>query len=195
MLKRLYDWTISLAERPSAEAWLFVISFMESSVFMVPTEVLFMAMAIARRDRAWRYGAIAGLGSVLGGIAGWGIGYFAFDAVARPILEFYGKLGEFETLKAGMSFELVVMFLLTSGIAHIPPLKIVTILAGALHINFWVFAAAAIVARWGKFLLLAWLFARYGASIRTFVEQRLNMLAGGTAVIAVAAFGAYLAFR
>ena len=67
MLKSLYDWTMRLAERPSAEIWLFVIAFIESSIFLVPAEVLFLPMAIANPKKVWRYGLIASLGSILGG--------------------------------------------------------------------------------------------------------------------------------
>ena len=88
MLKSLYDWTMRLAERPSAEIWLFVIAFIESSIFLVPAEVLFLPMAIANPQKVWRYGVIASLGSILGGVAGWLLGYFAFAAIAAPVLEF-----------------------------------------------------------------------------------------------------------
>lgn len=195
MLKRLYDWTIRLAERPSAEIWLFVISFIESSIFLVPAEVLFLPMAIAKPERVWRYGLIAALGSILGGVAGWLIGYYAFEAIARPVLEFYGKMDEFNAMKGAVSLELILLFLVTSGAAHLPPLKVVTILAGVLHVNFLVFFLAAVVARGGKFMLLSWLFARYGVSIRDFIEKRLNLIASSVAAVLILAYVAYLGLK
>ena len=96
MLRRLYDWTLSLAARKSAEWWLAIIAFVESSVFLVPADVLFLPMALARPDRAYRYAGIATTASVLGGVAGWMLGYFAYETIAKPILEFYGKLEGFE---------------------------------------------------------------------------------------------------
>ncbi|MCV3767394.1 YqaA family protein [Rhizobium sp. TRM95796] len=195
MLRRLYDWTMRLAERPSAELWLFVISFVESSIFLVPAEVLFLPMAIANPRKVWRYGLIAALGSILGGVAGWMIGYYAFEAIAKPVLEFYGKLDDFETLKSAVSLDLVMLFLVTSGVAHLPPLKVVTILSGVLQVNLLVFFLAAVVARGGKFMLLAWLFARYGSPIRDFIERRLNMLAGSAAVALILAYFLYLALK
>ena len=95
MLRKLYDWTLSLAARKTAEAWLAVIAFIESSVFLVPADVLFLPMALARPDRAYRYALIATIASTLGGIAGYLLGYFAYEAVAKPVLAFYGKLDEF----------------------------------------------------------------------------------------------------
>src|SRR6185436_19347922 len=99
MLRRLYDWTMALAGKKSAEAWMALISFIESSIFLVPVDVLFIPMVLARRDRAWRYATVATVTSVLGGILGWYIGHFAYDAIARPVLDFYGKLDEFEALR------------------------------------------------------------------------------------------------
>lgn len=195
MLTRLYDWTIRLAERPSAELWLFIIAFVESSIFLVPAEVLFLPMAIAKPERVWRYGLIAAVGSILGGVAGWLIGYYAFETIARPVLEFYGKLAEFETMKGAVSTELIMLFLVTSGAAHLPPVKVVTILAGVLHVNLLVFFIAAVVARGGKFALLSWLFAKYGVSIRDFIEKRLNVIAGCVAAVLIAGYVAYLLLK
>ena len=192
MLTRLYDWTIRLAERPSAELWLFIIAFVESSIFLVPAEVLFLPMAIARPERVWRYGLIAAIGSILGGLAGWLIGYYAFETIARPVLEFYGKFDEFEAMKGAVSTELIMLFLVTSGAAHLPPVKVVTILAGVLHVNLLVFFLAAVVARGGKFALLAWLFSKYGVSIRDFIEKRLNFIAGCVAALLIAGYVTYL---
>jgi membrane protein YqaA with SNARE-associated domain len=192
MLKQLYDWTMRLAERPSAEIWLFVIAFIESSIFLVPAEVLFLPMAIANPKKVWRYGVIASVGSILGGIAGWMIGYFAFATIAAPVLQFYGKLDEFEAMRAGIDPALVLIFLVTSGAAHLPPLKVVTILSGVLAVNIFVFFIAAGVARGGKFMLLAWLFAKYGVSIRDFIEKRLNLLAGLVAGLLIAAYLVYV---
>jgi len=195
MLKSLYDWTMRLAERPSAEIWLFIIAFIESSIFLVPAEVLFLPMAIANPKKVWRYGVIASVGSILGGVAGWMIGYFAFATIAAPVLEFYGKLGEFEAMKASIDPALIMIFLVTSGVAHLPPLKVVTILSGVLAVNLLFFFVAAVIARGGKFMLLSWLFAKYGVSIRDFIEKRLNLLAAIGAGVLIAAYIAYVMLK
>ncbi|MER8749276.1 DedA family protein [Mesorhizobium sp. M1050] len=181
MLRGLYDWTLSLAARKSAEWWLAFIAFVESSVFLVPADVLYLPMALSRPDRAYRYALIATVASVLGGIAGWFIGHYAYDAVARPILEFYGKYDEFETLRAGAGVGFIILMLITSGAAHLPPIKVVTILSGVIGVNLLLFTVLAIVARGGRFLLLAWLLRRYGEPIRDFIEKRLGLIAGTAA--------------
>jgi membrane protein YqaA with SNARE-associated domain len=177
MLKRLYDWTLSLAARESAEWWLGIISFVESSIFLVPAEALLVPMGLARPERAYRYALIATVGSVLGGIAGWLLGYYAYELVARPVLEFYGSLDKFEMLRSSSSRDAILLMLITSGAAHLPPMKVVTILSGAAAVNGWLFVASAIVARGGKFFLIAWLLRRYGEPIRHFIEKRLGLIA------------------
>ncbi|MBC8716736.1 YqaA family protein [Ochrobactrum sp. Marseille-Q0166] len=188
MLRRLYDWTISLAARKSAEYWLAFIAFVESSVFLVPADVLFLPMALARPERAYRYALVATIFSVLGGIAGWFLGYHAYEQVAKPVLEMYGKLDTFEQMRGTTSADMILLMLITSGLAHLPPIKIVTILSGAAGINIWLFIASAIFARGARFFFLAWLLKRYGEPIRHFIEKRLGMLAGLVAVALIALF-------
>ncbi|MBY5807719.1 DedA family protein [Rhizobium ruizarguesonis] len=180
MLRRLYDWTMSLASRKSAEVWLAVIAFVESSVFLVPADVLFLPMALAKPERAYRYALIATVASVLGGIAGWALGYYAYDAIARPVLEFYSKFDDFERLRREIhgEWEILLLLLVTSGLAHLPPIKVVTIMAGVIGMNLGFFVISAIIARGARFLLLAWLLRRYGEPIRHFVEKRLGQIVG-----------------
>ena len=191
MLRRLYDWTLSLAARKSAQAWLAVIAFVESSVFLVPADVLFLPMALARPERAYRYAFVATAASVAGGIAGWMLGYYAYEAVAKPVLEFYGKLEAFEQLKAHVTEGQLNLLLVTSGLAHLPPIKIVTILAGVAHIKLWHFVLSAIVARGLRFYLLAFLLRRYGEPIQAFVEKRLGLILGAVAVGLIVLYVAY----
>ena len=185
MLRRLYDWTLSLAARKSAEYWLAFIAFIESSIFLVPADVLFLPMAIARPDRAYRYAIIATVSSVLGGIAGWLLGYYAYEALAKPVLEFYGKLDTFEELRGEASAGFMVLMFITSGLSHLPPIKVVTILSGVIGVNIWLFILSAIIARGARFLFLAWLLRRYGEPIRHFVEERLGLLAATAAAVLI----------
>jgi membrane protein YqaA with SNARE-associated domain len=185
MLRKLYDWTLSLAARKSAEWWLAIIAFVESSVFLVPADVLYLPMALSRPDRAYRYAFVATIASVLGGIAGWFLGHYAYEGLAKPILEFYGKLDDFESLKDSTGLGLIIILLITSGLAHLPPIKVVTILSGVVGVNIWLFIVLAIVARGARFFALAWLLKTYGEPIRHFIEKRLGTIAavGAAAVI------------
>ena len=191
MFRKLYDWTMSLAERKSAEVWLAIIAFVESSIFLVPADVLYLPMALRRPDRAYRYAFVATAASVAGGIAGWALGYFAYESVAKPILAFYGKLDAFEAMKNGVGDGWILILLITSGLAHLPPIKVVTILSGVIQMSLPLFIISAIVARGARFYALAFLLNRYGEPIRIFIEKRLNLIVTVVAVVAIGAYAAY----
>jgi membrane protein YqaA with SNARE-associated domain len=192
MLRALYDWTLSLAARKTAELWLAIIAFIESSVFLVPADVLFLPMGLARPERAYRYALVATVASTLGGIAGYFLGYFAYDAFARPVLAFYGKLEAFEALRACASGDTLLLLLTTSGLAHLPPIKVVTILAGVAQVSFVFFVLSCILARGARFFALAWALRRFGSPIRTFIEKRLGLIAGLAAAVLI---GLYFAVK
>ena len=191
MLHRLYDWTLSLAARKSAEYWLAFIAFIESSIFLVPADVLYIPMAVSKPEKAYRYATIATIASVLGGIAGWMLGHFAYESLAVPVLTFYGKLEAFDSLRTSVSPTMIVLLLITSGLAHMPPIKIVTILSGVAGINIWFFIISAILARGARFFALAWLLCRYGEPIRDFIEKRLNLIAGVAVGVIILAYLLY----
>ena len=184
-MKKLYDWVLSLSARKSAEIWLAVIAVIESSFFLIPADVLFLPMALARPQKAYRLAFIATAASVIGGILGYFLGMFLFEALAKPVLSAFGELQKFEQLKSCAGNQTLVVLLLTSGLAHIPPIKIVTILAGVVQINFVFFVAACIVARGARFFALAWALRRWGEAIKHFIENRLGLIAGLIAAIVI----------
>lgn len=188
MLRALYDWTLSLAARKTAEVWLAVIAFIESSIFLVPADVLFLPMAMARPERAYRFALVATIASTLGGIAGYFLGFYAYEALAKPVLSFYGKLDQFETLRACTSEETLLVLLGTSGLAHLPPIKIVTILAGVAQVSFVFFVLSCIIARGARFFALAWALRRFGEPIKHFIENRLGLIAGVAAAVLIALY-------
>ena len=188
MLRKLYGWTLSLAARPRAELWLALIAFIESSVFLVPADVLFLPMCLARPKQAYRYAAVATIASTLGGIAGYALGYFAYQQLAVPILEFYGKLATFEHLRQCTDNGTVALLLVTSGLSHLPPIKVVTILAGVVQVSFVFFVLSCIIARGARFFALAFALQRWGEAIRNFIEKRLGLLAGAAAAVLIALY-------
>ena len=114
----------------------------------------------------------------------------AYEGVAKPILEFYGKLDDFERLSQSGGRNAILLMLITSGLAHAPPIKVVTILSGAVGVNLWLFIVSAILARGARFFALAWLLRRYGEEIRHFIEKRLGPVAAAIAVAIILLFGA-----
>jgi len=186
MFRKLYDWTLRWAGSRHAPAALGTVSFVESSFFPIPADVLFVPMCLARPERAYRYALIATVMSVLGGIFGWFIGHYAFDLIARPMLEMSGKMGAFERLKSSTSDSAILIMLVTSGLTHLPPMKVVTILSGVVSFDLKWFILSAIVARGGRFYGLAWLLGRYGVAMTDFIARRMIWVVGGVLLLGAA---------
>lgn len=188
MFRSLYAWTLRWAGSRHATSALALISFIESSVFPIPADVIFIPMCLSRPARAMRYAVIATVTSVLGGMFGWALGHYAFELLARPILDAYGKLHAFEALKAAAGDSAILLMLVTSGLAHMPPMKVVTILAGVIDFSFPLFVLSAIVARGARFFALAWLLQHHGETIVAFIERRLAWVTLGLATLAGIAY-------
>jgi membrane protein YqaA with SNARE-associated domain len=184
MFRKLYDWTLRWAGSRHAPVAMGTVSFVESSVFPIPADVLFIPMVLAKPDQAWRFALIATVTSVLGGVFGWMIGHYAFDLLAAPLLEFYGKMGAFEALKSNTGDTAILVMLVTSGLSHLPPMKVVTILSGLVSFDLKWFILSAIVARGGRFYLLAFLLQRYGQAMAVFIEKRIALIMLGLLVLA-----------
>ena len=195
MLRELYARTMALAARKTAIWWLALIAFVESSVFLVPADILFIPMVLAKPKRAMVYALVATVASGIGGNGGWYLGHYAFESIARPVLEFYGKLDSFEHLKASVDDQTILLLLVTSGLAHLPPIKVVTILSGAANINLGLFIAAAVVTRAARFFILAGLLQRYGEPIRHFIEKRLGIMTAIAAGVLIAIYATYVLVR
>ena len=174
MLKRLYDWTISLAESKHALWALAFVAFVESSVFPIPPDILMIPMIIATPKRAFLIAGIALVASVLGGMLGYFIGWGAFESIGKPVLEFYGKDAYFEEFSTKYN-EWGAWAVLIAGITPFS-YKVITILSGVTGLNFVVFMVASIVARGFRFFLVAGLLWKFGAPIRDFIEKRLGLM-------------------
>lgn len=174
MLKRLYDWTISLAQSPYALWGLALVAFVESSVFPIPPDILMIPMIIARPNRAFLIAGVALVSSVLGGMLGYFIGWGAFESIGRPVLEFYGKDAVFDEFAARYN-EWGAWAVLIAGVTPFP-YKVITILSGSTGLNFGVFILSSIVARGLRFYIVAVLLWKFGPPIRDFIEKRLGLV-------------------
>lgn len=186
MIKKLYDWTIEKARSPASEKWLGAISFAESSFFPIPIDLMLIPMILADRLKAWRLATITLITSVLGGIAGYGIGAFLFEAVGRPIIDFYGYQDKYEALQ-GYFAEYGILFVLIAGFTPIP-FKLITIAAGAVSMNPWLFIVTSIPARGARFYLVAALLWKYGEPIREFIEKRLGLFTSAIMILGILGF-------
>ena len=174
MIRKLYDWTLSLAASRHALWALALVAFVESSVFPIPPDILLIPLILAAPNRAFLIAGICTLASVLGGGLGYYIGAELFDAVARPILEFYHKMADFEAFKVRFNDQghWAVLF---AGVTPFP-YKVITITSGATGLPFWSFMGWSLVARGLRFFVVAALLWKFGTPIRDFIERRLGLM-------------------
>ena len=190
MLQRLYNRTMSLAAGRHAVSALCAISFIESSVFPIPPDVLLVPMILAAPRRAWTLATIATAASVVGGYLGYAIGYYAFAAIGMPILEFYHVVDKYEALKASFD-HWGAWIIIAKGMTPIP-FKLLTIASGAFKFDLATFTVAAIVSRSLRFFLVAALLWWYGEAVRLFIERRLALV---TSAFVAALVGGFVALR
>ena len=174
MLRRLYDWTISLAEHPRALWALAIVAFVESSVFPIPPDLLMIPMIIATPRRAFLIAGVAMAASVLGGMLGYYIGWGLFESVGRPVLEFYGKTDAFESFARRYN-EYGPWAVLIAGVTPFP-YKVITILSGSTGLSLPIFIISSIIARGLRFFVIAALLWKFGSPIRDFIERRLGLM-------------------
>ena len=186
MLRRLYERIIGLAAGPNALWALVAVSFVESSFFPIPPDILLIPMILARPRAAWRLAAYCTLASVAGGLLGYAIGYYGFDLVGRPILEFYHAMDRYDALKAGFD-RWGVWIIILKGMTPIP-YKLVTIASGVAHFDLFAFIGASIISRSIRFFLLAALLWWFGPAVRDFIEKRLMLVTSAFAVCLVGGF-------
>ncbi len=185
-VQKCYDYMIELAARPSALYFLAAVSFIESSFFPIPPDVMLIPMVLATPKNAWKIAGVTTLTSVLGGYFGYAIGVFLFDAVAMPLLKFYGYAHEFDVF-SGYYHEWGAWIVFGAGITPFP-YKVITIASGVVHLDLFVFTIASVLARGGRFFLVAWLLKKYGEPMKVFIEKNLGMLAVAFFVLLIGSF-------
>ena len=190
MLDRLYSRALALAASPHAVWVMAAISFAESSFFPIPPDILLIPMILARPRQAFRLAALCTLASVVGGLVGYAIGYFLFDAVGRPVLEFYHAMDHYDGLKAAFA-QWGAWIIILKGLTPIP-YKLVTIASGVAQFDLLTFALASLLSRSLRFFLLAALLWWFGDPVREFIERRLMLV---TSAFALALVGGFLVLR
>jgi membrane protein YqaA with SNARE-associated domain len=175
---RLYDWVLHWSGHRHAQSALFVLAFAEASFFPIPPDVLLMAMTLAKPLRALRYALIATLGSVLGGLAGYGIGYGfwrALEPFAYQYLAFMKFTPEVFAVVQQKYQANAFLALFTAGFTPIP-YKIFTIAAGVFEVGIPVFIVASILGRAGRFVLVALCLRFLGPTVKPFLDRYLGWL-------------------
>ena len=186
MLRRIYDWCIDAAHKPYALWILAIVAFAESSFFPVPPDVMLIPMSLARPQRAWLYAGVCTAASVLGGILGYAIGALLYDSVGHWLIQIYGYGDKVEAFRAGYA-EYGAWIILLKGLTPIP-YKLVTITSGFANYNIWLFVLLSIIARGGRFFVVAILLNRYGEWIRIRIEKHLGLWVTLGAAVLVGGF-------
>lgn len=186
VLRRLYDWTLSWAEHPAGAWALFVIALLESSIFPIPPDVLLIALCVGGVSKSYKFAFICTAGSLVGGVIGYGIGYWGFELIGEPIVRAYH--GEAVMKKIRDWYDMYGFFgNLLAAITPIP-YKVFTIASGAFNFSFAEFFLASLIGRSVRFFAVATALYFFGAQIRTFIDKYFNYCAWAFMVLLIAGF-------
>jgi len=186
MIRRLYVWILTAAERKDALLWLAAVSFIESSVFPITPLVMLIPMVLARPDRAWLIAGVCTLASVAGGVFGYWIGYALYEEIGRPVLDFYGKADAFDEIseefrRYGAE---AVLFAAISPF----PYKVVTIASGVAGLSLWVLIGASLIGRGVQFFGVALVLWYWGPPARRLIEKHFALAVTVGAVVMIGGF-------
>jgi membrane protein YqaA with SNARE-associated domain len=188
--RRLYDWVVHFADTKHGERALFFLSFAESSFFPVPPDVLLAPLALGAPKKWLRFALACSIASVLGGILGYGIGMFLWQAIGPWVFAHLGSINlteeNFAKFQAGYDkYGFAVVF--TCGFTPLP-YKVCTISAGVARINFVGFLIASTISRSARFFLVAGLMGWKGEQIRPFIEKYFNWFSLAFAALLIGGF-------
>ena len=192
MIRRLYNWCIAAADKPYATWLMGVVSFVESSFFPIPPDVMLIPMSLARPDRAFYYATVCTVTSVAGGVLGYLIGALLYDSIGQWVMHLYGLDKKVEGFRESYAYW-GTWVILIKGVTPIP-YKLVTILSGFAGYNLLMFVLLSCVARGVRFYALAFLLNRYGVQARVIIEERLEfwVIVGTIVLIAGIVAAVYL---
>lgn len=181
-----YDMALRWSRHPHASRYLGGLSFAESMFFPIPPDVMLAPMSLSQPDRAWYFALLTTLTSVLGGIAGYLLGYFAFEAWLEPVI---ASSGYADKLSIAMSWfeQYGVWIVFLAGFSPIP-YKVFTISAGVLQMAFMPFLIASAVGRGARFFLVAGLMRWGGEPMEAKLRQYVEVLGWAVVVLAILAY-------
>lgn len=187
---RMYDMTLKWSAHPRAVRYLAVMSFLESVIFPIPVDVMLAPMTLAKPHRAWTFAGITSLASVIGGVFGFMLGYFAFDLVVAPLIEMAGYQSHYENAVSWFSeYGFWVVFI--AGFSPIP-YKVFTVSAGALHMAILPFILASAVGRSARFFLVAGLIYWGGETMERKLRSVIDVIGWTVVVLLVVAYLVYV---
>lgn len=185
-LRKLYDWVLSWGNSKYGAVALCCIAFIESSFFLIPPDVLLIALCTSRPDRAFWYAFLCSISSVLGGIFGWFIGYALYESVGKFIITALGYEAAFETV--GHLFADNAFWAIFAAAFTPIPYKVFTIASGVWHIPLTTLILASLIGRSMRFFLVSALLYWFGARIKVFIDKYFNIVTIAACVLLVGGF-------
>tara|TARA_B100000989_G_scaffold247685_1_gene195049 strand:- start:624 stop:1208 length:585 start_codon:yes stop_codon:yes gene_type:complete len=174
VLRNLYNWTLEQSSKKYASWFLAFISFIESSFFPIPPDIILITMIISKRSKAFIYASICTLSSVFGGLFGYLIGYALFNSIGIILVNFYGMTDYLQHMKEYYN-NYGIWFVLIAGFTPIP-FKIITLTSGLFQLNLIIFILCSLIARGCRFYLIAGLLYVFGEAIKKFIDRYFNFL-------------------
>tara|TARA_B100000003_G_scaffold205612_1_gene219536 strand:+ start:417 stop:1037 length:621 start_codon:yes stop_codon:yes gene_type:complete len=181
----VYNWVISLSDKPNGSRSLALISFSEASFFPIPPDILLIPLCLGNRNNALKFSLVCSIFSVLGAILGYYIGKLLwwdvpglhYSNLANLFFEYVPGINENGFLKIKNLYDNWNFWIVfTAGFTPIP-FKLITISAGTFNINFIMFVIASVISRSARFFIVASLIRVFGEPIRNFIENYFNLLA------------------
>lgn len=187
-LRRLYDWTLSWADHPSAARALFLLAFAESSFFPVPPDVLLIALAAGRPDLWLRWASICSVGSVAGGVAGYAIGALAWEAVRDLFIPYVFSQSVFDLVARYYERD-AFLYILLAAFTPIP-YKVFTVAAGVFHerVGLGTLVWASAIGRPVRFFLVAGILRVFGPAVKAYIDRYFDAAAMAFGVLLVLGF-------
>jgi membrane protein YqaA with SNARE-associated domain len=173
-IRQIYDRSLLWVQSPSGVWALFFIALAESSFFPIPPDIFLIILCIAIPNKSFRYAAICTVGSVVGGVIGYGLGLGFMDTIGVKILDWYGLQDKYEVVQ-NLYRQYDALALGAAGFTPLP-YKLFTITAGAFKINFVTFILVSLLSRAARFFLVAAFIYKFGAPVRNFIERYFNLL-------------------
>ena len=192
IIRALYDWALAESKTKKATISLCLVSFIESSVFPIPPDLMLIPMCLSQRKKAFYYALLCTIFSVLGAFLGYAIGSLLFNEVAFPLLKFYGMAGSIPTFQANYT-KWGMWIVIFAGFTPFP-YKVITITSGMMHLNLIIFTVASIISRGGRFFLVAGLIKLFGKSMQDFIEKYLTWLTFALFLVIFLSFSAIKLF-
>lgn len=192
-IRSLYNWVLKWAEHPAGTWALFALAVAESSVFPIPPDVLLGALAYSRPPRSFWYATVSTVGSVIGGIIGYGIGWLLWQEMEGVRHFFFTYVFSESAFNRVMDLYRQYDFWVVFVAAFTPiPYKVITITAGVAPLNFPIFIVASAIGRAARFYLVGLAFWKFGPKVKPFIDKHLNWL---TVVFTLLLIGGFVVVR